>query len=96
MIKTIGSFSLILSVVLMASTSGKPAKASTWHSDKGVHGYYCPGGGKRVILRIARRETAADNVRNARARARSGMPARAISKDSAGPLLTIRRLVAPA
>jgi hypothetical protein len=50
MIKTIGSFSLILSVALMASTSGKLAKASTWHSDKGVHAYYCPGGGKRVRL----------------------------------------------
>src|SRR5262249_40900928 len=47
---TIGSFSLILSVALMTSTSGKPAKASTWHSDKSVNGYYCPGGGKRVHL----------------------------------------------
>ena len=49
MTRTIGSLSLILSVALMAS-SGQPAKASTWHSDKSVNGYYCPGGGKRVHL----------------------------------------------
>jgi hypothetical protein len=50
MTRTIGSFSLILSVALLASTSDTPAKASTWHSDIGVHGYYCPGGGKAVHL----------------------------------------------
>jgi hypothetical protein len=50
MIRTIGSFSLILSVALMVATSGKLANASTWHSDKSLNGIYCSGGGKRLHL----------------------------------------------
>jgi len=55
MIKTIGSFSLILSVALMVATSGKPANGSTWHSDKSLNGYYCPGGGKAANLEDCRK-----------------------------------------
>jgi len=50
MTRTLGSLCLFLLVALMASISGKLAKASTWHSDISLHGYYCPGGGKRVHL----------------------------------------------
>lgn len=50
MARPLGYFCIILLVALMASPSGRPTKASTWHSDKSVNGYYCPGGGKRVHL----------------------------------------------
>ena len=43
-------FVMIFCVAVTASMLGKPANGSTWHSDIGVHGFYCPGGGKRVHL----------------------------------------------
>jgi len=49
-VRPIGSLPIILLVALMAPKSGAPAKASTWHSDVGLHGYYCPGGGKRAHI----------------------------------------------
>lgn len=41
---------ILLGAALIASQSGKLASASTWHSDRSLNGYYCPGGGKRAHL----------------------------------------------
>jgi hypothetical protein len=51
MTRTLSLFLVIsLSFGSVASMLGKPAKASTWHSDIAIDGYYCPGGGKRAHL----------------------------------------------
>lgn len=41
---------MLLSSAFLISMLGQSARASTWHSDISVHGFYCPGGGKRVHL----------------------------------------------
>ena len=41
---------MFLSSAFLASMPVASVQASTWHSDIGVHGFYCPGGGKRVHL----------------------------------------------
>ena len=43
-------FVMIFCVAMTVSMLGKAAKGSTWHADKNLHGFYCPGGGKRVHL----------------------------------------------
>jgi hypothetical protein len=50
LIRTLSYVWIFSLVALMASMLDEPAKASTWHSDISLHGYYCPGGGKRVHL----------------------------------------------
>ena len=41
---------LFLSVALMCWTSGGPAKASTWHSEISIDGFYCADGSRRAHL----------------------------------------------
>jgi hypothetical protein len=76
-------FAIFLSAAWMASAPGKPAKASTWHSDIGVHGYYCPGGGKRVHLEDCPKNRG-DGARKGSGGQSAGQPSAATRQACAG------------